>query len=93
MESTECYGNVHTGLRQGQGPESIVLHCATSIPCTSPGPISVQCDHTTIWKFRDMCFRLTFSWIATFGIYDIFVFQSKLGNLFAFLLYHVVSTQ
>ena len=41
-ESTVPCRYVHTGLRQGQGPEPIVSYCTSHILCTSPGPISVQ---------------------------------------------------
>ena len=36
--------NVHTGLRQGQGPGCIVSFCASSVPCTGPVSGPVQCD-------------------------------------------------
>ena len=44
MESTLRYGNVHTGLRPGMGPEPIVSYCASLVPCTGPSPVLVQCD-------------------------------------------------
>ena len=40
MENTVPCGNVHTGLRQGQGPGPIFPYCA------SPIHVSVQCDWT-----------------------------------------------
>ena len=40
MESTVRCGNIHTGLRRGQGPKPIASYCA------SPLPFHVQCDYT-----------------------------------------------
>ena len=38
------YRNVHTGLRQGKEPVSIVSYCAGPIPCTGTIPVPGQCD-------------------------------------------------
>ena len=45
MESIVPCVNVHTGLRQGQGPEPIVPYCPSPVPYTGPGPIFMQCDY------------------------------------------------
>ena len=36
--------NVHTGLRQGQGPGTIVSYCVIKIPFTSSSANPVQCE-------------------------------------------------
>ena len=41
-EPSRKYRNVHTGPGQGAGP--IVSYGASSIPCTGPGPVPVQCQ-------------------------------------------------
>ena len=41
MENTVCCGNVHTSLRQGQGPGPIVSYCAVSFPVLVPVPCCV----------------------------------------------------
>ena len=38
MGSNILCRNVHTGPRQGQGPEPIVSCCASPVPCSAPGP-------------------------------------------------------
>ena len=38
------YRNVHTGAREGKEPRPIVSYCAGPVPCTNPGPVSVQCE-------------------------------------------------
>ena len=38
------YRNVHTGLRQGKLPRSIVSCCAGPVPCTYAGSVPVQCE-------------------------------------------------
>ena len=40
------YTNVHTSLRQGQGQGAIVSYCTSPVPCTSPGPVSVNVNET-----------------------------------------------
>ena len=42
MGSNISCSNVHTGLKQGQGPRPIVFFCASSVACTRSGP--VQCE-------------------------------------------------
>ena len=44
MGSNISWRNVHTGLRQGQGPGSIVSYCSNFVPCTGLVPGPVQCD-------------------------------------------------
>ena len=45
--------NVHTGLRQGQIPGSIVSYCASPVLCTGPGPVPVQCEYTITTNYRN----------------------------------------
>ena len=40
MESIVPCRNAHTGLRQEQGPGSIVSYCTSPILCTGPSPSS-----------------------------------------------------
>ena len=42
MGSNISCRNVHTGLKQGQGPLPIVFYCASPVSCTRSGP--VQCE-------------------------------------------------
>ena len=44
MESIVLCENVYTGARQGQEQRPIVSYCAIPVPCTSPGPVPVQCE-------------------------------------------------
>ena len=44
VDSGILNSNVHTGLRQGKEPGSIVSYCDGPVPCTCPGPVPVQCE-------------------------------------------------
>ena len=50
MESVVPCKNVHTGLRQRQGPEPIVSYCACPIPCS--GWVLVACNGNKPWERR-----------------------------------------
>ena len=43
MDTDMLYRNVQTGPRQGKEPGSIVSCCASTVPCTCPGPVLAQC--------------------------------------------------
>ena len=59
METIVPCRTVHTGLRQGQVPGPIVSYCASSVPCSGPGPILVQCEWA-ISLVLSQCISLTF---------------------------------
>ena len=44
MESIVSHRNVHTDLRQRQGPGLIVSYCSRLTPCTSARPFPLQCE-------------------------------------------------
>ena len=46
MESVVLCRNVHTGLRQGQGPGPIISYCTSAVSFTGPAPGPLLFDRT-----------------------------------------------